>query len=386
MAFPTVSNRVFSADVGQASVGNAGPDAIEQDIDNRRNEIQGVINALQSTTDGDSGANNVKITPIPGITASDTQEALEALNASIQAVSQGGVADGSITEAKLASSVSDKLNRAYNNVDPTILNIIKLLLKNTGINAGVNAWSDTLEDTAGINKAVSSYVYENGVVRAGYTTNLMGAAGGAAIGDLQVGPWSNVYDGNTVTYVEIEGNAPSSIGYDFGAGISKRIRRFYLHQDTGDRAVTSVQPQYSDNGTNWYNAGSLVTVVAGLNIIDIPDSGAHRYWRLYTTVTAPLHWRIYEFYMYEYLATATVVWNAKTATGVPVKAVVEAVESLGSGSITYYVSRDNGVTYTVCPKGLVTDINSQPIGTQIVLKAVITDNAQLLAIGYGGEL
>ena len=57
-----------------------------------------------------------------------------------------------------------------------------------------------------------------------------------------------------------------------------------------------------------------------------------------------------------------------------------ADETLGTGAITYYVSRDNGTTWTVCTKETVTSISSQPSGTQLKWKAVITGNAELNAI------
>ena len=83
---------------------------------------------------------------------------------------------------------------------------------------------------------------------------------------------------------------------------------------------------------------------------------------------------------------ATIVWNAVASSGTLTKAIVEVIQNLVTGTITYYISRDGGTTFTQCTLDAVIDISTtQPNGTSIVLKAVITGNAELLAIAWGGE-
>lgn len=71
---------------------------------------------------------------------------------------------------------------------------------------------------------------------------------------------------------------------------------------------------------------------------------------------------------------------AYTQSSAPTQAMVIPSETLNAGSITYYVSRDNGTTWTTCPKETLTSISSQPSGTQLKWRAVITGNAELEAI------
>lgn len=78
--------------------------------------------------------------------------------------------------------------------------------------------------------------------------------------------------------------------------------------------------------------------------------------------------------------SATVISSAYSEPVAPTEAMVVADETLGTGSITYYVSRDNGTTWTQCAKETVTNISSQPSGTQVKWKAAISGNAELNAI------
>lgn len=70
-----------------------------------------------------------------------------------------------------------------------------------------------------------------------------------------------------------------------------------------------------------------------------------------------------------------------TATS-PNKIVIVGDETVNGGSIKYQASRDGGNTWTDACAQTLTDISSQPIGTQLIVKAVITGNAELNAWGY----
>ncbi len=78
--------------------------------------------------------------------------------------------------------------------------------------------------------------------------------------------------------------------------------------------------------------------------------------------------------------TGTVISNAYAEPVAPTEAIVIADEVLNGGTITYYVSRDNGTTWTSCAKETLCSISGQPSGTQLKWKAVLTDAAELNAI------
>ncbi|MFA5167830.1 MAG: LamG domain-containing protein [Candidatus Omnitrophota bacterium] len=77
---------------------------------------------------------------------------------------------------------------------------------------------------------------------------------------------------------------------------------------------------------------------------------------------------------------ATVISTAFSETTAPTEAMVIGDETLNSGSITYSVSRDDGTTWTQVNNGEVVSLASQPSGTQVRWKSVITDDAELKGI------
>ncbi|OGW69575.1 MAG: hypothetical protein A2036_04290 [Omnitrophica bacterium GWA2_50_21] len=119
------------------------------------------------------------------------------------------------------------------------------------------------------------------------------------------------------------------------------------------------------NGGNPYSNGSMIAK---------NSSGT---WSTYYT-DIDTYFKVYE--QQTYTGTATVVSNVYSEASAPTQAMVIADETLGTGSITYYISRDNGTTWTQCTKETVTSISSQPSGTQLKWKAVINGNAELNAI------
>lgn len=78
--------------------------------------------------------------------------------------------------------------------------------------------------------------------------------------------------------------------------------------------------------------------------------------------------------------TATVVSNAYTLSASPSEALLMVDQTLGTGTITYSLSRNNGTNWTTCNPETVCSLASQPSGTQLKWKAAITGNAELNAI------
>ena len=71
-----------------------------------------------------------------------------------------------------------------------------------------------------------------------------------------------------------------------------------------------------------------------------------------------------------YVSAMTLISNALTCSSAPTKGFVCVDETLNSATITYYLSRDNGSTWTEVTKETLTDISGQPSGTNLKIKAV----------------
>lgn len=83
---------------------------IKAALDSQPNELKAVLNALidslQATTAGDSGAKNLGVSTISGVTGANIQAVLEDLKLQINGAVAGSIPDGSITQAKLAFSIA----------------------------------------------------------------------------------------------------------------------------------------------------------------------------------------------------------------------------------------------------------------------------------------
>jgi hypothetical protein len=286
-----------------------------------------------------------------------------------------------------------------NNINSILLrDILRIKMRQTGLNLDPNAWSDSLEDNLGLNMGSTTAIYDSGSKSLKLISDTDIATTGGAIsgGDGGSNPKTNAFDNNASTYwgssqlttATIVGT--SYIGQDFGVGVTKRIQKFKLNQwNDGTASVTSVKVQCSDNGSSWTDV-QTISVSAGNAVYALtPHSQVKRYWRLLANAAGTLTsgWLVYEVEFFEGVASpANAVWIAQSSEGTLKNAVVEAVENLGTGTITYSVSRNNGANFTTCPLDSVTDISGQPNGTSIVLKAVITGNAELLGVAWGGEV
>lgn len=134
--------------------------------------------------------------------------------------------------------------------------------------------------------------------------------GGTAIsgGDATGYGKSNAFDGDTTTNWNSSQNAANQsatayIGYDFGTGVARHIRKIKLTQIADTRsAVTSVKVQNSSDGSAW-TAVATVNTYAGINIIELPASNARRYWRILANanLTNTFAWTVSECAMFELL-------------------------------------------------------------------------------------
>jgi len=77
-------------------------------------------------------------------------------------------------------------------------------------------------------------------------------------------------------------------------------------------------------------------------------------------------------------STCTVVSNAYTVSSTDNYAVLKVgTESLDTGTISYFVSRDNGTTFSQIYPNSGVFLGAKPTGTSLVFKVVITGTAQL---------
>lgn len=267
---------------------------------------------------------------------------------------------------------------------------------------------DTFNDATGIDAAQSSgYLWKGApdyvVTRQAAYLNQTGSGTASA---------SSVYPGNTAAKA-FDGvisynnewssdslpsvSAPQWLKYDLGSGAAKAITRYTFAnaEPYGDGFGRARAPKdWTFEGSNDNTAWTVLDTQSGVTwtcdlctkTFDLTNSTAYRYYRFNITANngGPTFVEIAEAQlMMGQAGAATVTSIAFTEPVAPKEAMLIADEKLNSGTITYYVSRNNGTTWTVCPKETVVSLTSQPTGTQLKWKAMITNDAVLNAIAVG---
>lgn len=184
-----------------------------------------------------------------------------------------------------------------------------------------------------------------------YTADL--CTGGTIISggdEVYYGPFpkANAFDNNTGTrWGSIQTgtavNGGAFIGYDFGAGNSKSIRRVSYYTDiTYNHNVSSIKVQYSDNFSAWTTAQTFLelprssTVWVDLNLDS--DHGGHRYWRILANANLPAtyFWLLFEVEMMELIETISEALTGSGGISFDSEARLEiSLGMKGSGGIVY---------------------------------------------------
>lgn len=163
----------------------------------------------------------------------------------------------------------------------------------------------------------------------------------------------------------------------------------YLLSGGAKYAPTSWQLQGSNNNTTWdtlHSVSSYVWTRYEGNEFTIPTENIkpYQYYRFYSTssqygsgVTQIQELRLQKAVEQNHLQS-----KLENTTTPPNKIVIVGDETVNGGNIKYQASRDGGNTWTDVPAQTLTDISSQPVETQLVIKAIITGNAELNAWGY----
>lgn len=395
------------------------PDRYNQDM----TDIMNSINNLLSISEGDSGAENIGSAPIVGVAGATVYAQLVSLKAQIQSMVLGAIPDdtietgmlidgivtalklatdavstakiqnnavttdkilnGAITAAKLSADLLAALASQSNLVSMRRTGL-RLLLRQTSKFIGVNEWVDPLEDASWIDTGKSSgYALSGGkIIKLGYyDAEITAGFASEKYTGTATAPY-NAFNSNPSDYTTFPSGGETAI-IQLPAG--KAIDKIVIDAaNTYGSANGSYVIAASLNGSVWVD---LVT--DGINsratkTHTFTNAVAYTYYRITASPNNPAYdFNVYSITFYRSVASATVIWQNQSATGTVTQAIIEAEQTLGSGSITYSISRDNGATFTEINVDTLTDISAQPSGTEIVLKAVLTGDAQLLGIAWG---
>ncbi|NRS17003.1 carbohydrate-binding protein [Brevibacillus sp. HB1.4B] len=270
----------------------------------------------------------------------------------------------------------------------TYMNAAKYGLKNMVI--------DTFTDLSGVDITNSQAVYDH--VRKKFITGIVDIVPPMTANDT---PAPFIVSADSVTGGAVFHLFDRSLasGWSTTAGGHHWIKIFldnpaqiidrYLLSGGANYAPTTWQLQGSNNNTTWDTlhsvSGYVWTRYEG-NEFTIPTENIkpYKYYRFYSTSSqyGSGATQIQELRLQKAVDQNHLQSKPEKTTTPPNKIVIVGDETVNGGSIKYQASRDSGNTWTDVPAQTLTDISSQPVGTQLVVKAIITGNAELNAWGY----
>lgn len=153
---------------------------------------------LQSITDGSSGADNIKATPISANSGNTVQSQLEWLLTQIAVAATGTIPDGSITEVKLAQALITKIDTALSNTG------VLTTLLTTDKSSLVNALNEVLTNFNTHKNSTSIHVTKDNVLQTGLNADeIDGCHAGIVANNVFKIP-SNITSGD-IFYVDANG-------------------------------------------------------------------------------------------------------------------------------------------------------------------------------------
>lgn len=376
-------------------------------LDDEPNDVGG-LTAAQLKAKFDEGGNAVKSylndTHLPELDAEHLPYlygSAATIKETMESLAAGVMPDESVTFSKLSSDVVWTIGMFRKN----LLNILRMKLQLSLASSDIDAWADLLDDSAMIDTGECSAVL------------LTGGAMTALTQVPQLSYNNFIYLGNNSTYVYIG----QTFALSYPATLtSVRVKlskagsptdnlNMYLCATSGGLPTSVIATStttlsgasVSASATDYTFDFSDVPLSAGTTYAfylarsGIPNVSnyynVHQYnGNIYaggTSLTYGTSWTANSsqdlYFLLSFAETeGTVVWNAVTATEPLSFAAVAAEETLGTGSITYYIS-DDGTNWTE-----ITGLDTlQYVGLSaapVYLKAVITGDAALLGVAWGG--
>ncbi|MGZ0051957.1 hypothetical protein [Brevibacillus gelatini] len=165
----------------------------------------------------------------------------------------------------------------------------------------------------------------------------------------------------------------------------KSMKVFPLATSNPNRRGISGKVQVTLNGTDWIDVGSFdhseKNSPSQFDSILIQQTGVQQVRLIKTSNINFDALAEIEFYLLNSEKYHVVSLPEKLPT-MPTRFLMEAEYTANAGSVSFEVSRDNGIHFTAVTPGKELNLAGLPEGTDLVLRATLTNNAELHAWGY----
>lgn len=265
----------------------------------------------------------------------------------------------------------------------------------------IDAWADLLSDDSRINTSISSgYSVSNGVAKCEITSiSQLDTANNIIFG------YNSSYQKVGQTFTATKTGLISSIVAAIGSGGGTPTDAITMKVYAADKVTLLAVSTNTFSGP--YFPGTQEFFFAGLNVIqgttyffEISRSGSFsttNYYLVSRSNSAPYFggaafvfgssntWTTQStdlYFIINQVGTATIVWKPVSSTEPFIRMAISAEQSLGLGTITYYVSNDGKAWIQVSNLNAVQSVSFST--KSVYLRVQITGNASLDGIAWGG--
>lgn len=310
------------------------------------------------------------------------------------------IADLAVTYTKLTADMQNKIDL----INKNLVNILRLKLQMSLSSNDIDAWSDLLTNVSRINTSTSNFCFPTagsaGIVSIAANGTGQALSFGKTSSPQKVGQFitiSGCINGNLSITVKIQtiGSPTDNVrAYIYNTSSGNPVTAIYTSSNT--ISYSSISSSFTDCTFIFSNVGladstQYVLVLARTGSLSDTDyyrasgtngslysGGSVTYYTgsSWTTDSNDLSFNLVSSNV------SQIVWTAVTPTEVVTYAAVTADQTVGAGSITWYLS-DDGTNWTeVTALDTMQSVNFD--AEAVYLKCVLTGDAEVNSVAWGG--
>lgn len=391
-------NIISPLDTEPNDVGGLTPTILKASFDEAGLTIQTYINgSLVPELDavhlpyiyGDVGGQTIKEALDDAALGEIPDGSITALKLASNAVTTAKILDGNVTLAKLEANIVDLIQN-------NLLNILRLKLQVSLAASDIDAYSDLFADTSLLNSSTSiNAAVTNGSLYAGIYSGPHSSAQNFEDGTYgNIGQTFTPGQSCTVNTVKVNlrrvGASATVSAYIYAT--SGGVPTSLLYTATNTVATDNVggDGTFTFSGAN-VTAGTMYALVFAISTGGVDNCGQigtsstnYSAGTMVSANTSDTVWTVRsgDIYFEMTCSTGTAIWTAVTPSEALTYVAVTVNTTPGAGTITWYLSDDGSAWVQITAEDAIQTVSFD--AASLYLKCVLTGNATVEAVAYGG--